>query len=83
MVTLRCDDVASLVATVAQTDAIFLGVTAATRSGMQDGSLVELKLKPKLQAYARFAYVTLAGRTQAPAMTYFRQFVRAHLRDIP
>jgi DNA-binding transcriptional LysR family regulator len=81
MVTLRCDDVASLVNTVAQSDAIFLGVIAATRSGLKNGSLVELHLKPKLVASARFAYVTLAGRTEAPAMTYFRGFVRDHLRD--
>ena len=81
MVTLRCDDVASLVNTVAQSDAIFLGVIAATRNGLKDGSLVELHLKPKLVASARFAYVTLAGRTEAPAMTYFRGFVRDHLRD--
>jgi len=83
MVTLRCDDVASLVSTVAQTDAIFLGVIAATRHGLDDGSLVALKLRPKLAACARFAYVTLAGRTEAPAMAYFRQFVRDHLRDFP
>jgi DNA-binding transcriptional LysR family regulator len=83
MVALRCDDVASLVSTVAQTDAIFLGVIAATRVGLEDGSLVELNLKPKLSAGARFAYVTLAGRTEAPAMAYFRQFVRDHLRDFP
>jgi len=81
MVTLRCDDVVSLVKTVAQTDAIYLGVIAATRSGLEDGSLVELHLKPKLVATARFAYVTLAGRTEAPAMAYFRAFVRNHLRD--
>ncbi len=81
MVTLRCDDVASLVDTVAQTDAIFLGVIAATRSGLDDGSLAELHLKPGLSATARFAYVTLAGRTEAPAMAYFREFVREHLRD--
>lgn len=81
MVTLRCDDVTSLVNTVAQTDAIFLGVIAANRSGLKDGSLVELRLKPKLSATARFAYVTLAGRTEAPAMAYFRKFVRDHLRD--
>ncbi len=83
MVTLRCDDIASLVSTMAQTDAIFLGVIAATRSGLADGSLVELKLKPKFSGTARFAYVTLAGRTEAPATTYFREFVRAHLRDRP
>jgi DNA-binding transcriptional LysR family regulator len=81
MVTLRCDDVASLVQTAAHTDAIFLGALATARSGLDDGSLVELRLKPRLAASARFAYVTLAGRTEAPAMAYFRNFVRTHLRD--
>lgn len=81
MVALRCDDVASLVNTVEQTNAIFLGVIAATRSGLESGNLVELHLRPKLSATARFAYVTLAGRTEAPAMAYFRQFVRDHLGD--
>ena len=81
MVTLRCDDVASLVQTAAQTDAIFLGVIATARSGLADGSLVELTLQTQLRATARFAYVTLAGRTEAPAMAYFREFVREHLRD--
>ena len=81
MVTLRCDDVASLVQTAAQTDAVFLGVIATARSGLADGSLVELPLQPPLRATARFAYVTLAGRTEAPAMAYFREFVREHLRD--
>ena len=81
MVTLRCDDVASLVQTAAQTDAVFLGVIATARSGLADGSLVELALQTQLRATARFAYVTLAGRTEAPAMAYFREFVREHLRD--
>lgn len=81
MVSLRCDDVASLTATVAQTDAVFLGVIAATRAGMQDGRLVELHVKPRLLATARFAYVTLAGRTEAPALAYFRRFLREHLRE--
>jgi DNA-binding transcriptional LysR family regulator len=81
MVTLRCDDVASLVQTAAQTDAVFLGVIATARSSLADGSLVELALAPALRATARFAYVTLAGRTEAPAMAYFREFVRKHLRD--
>jgi DNA-binding transcriptional LysR family regulator len=73
---LRCDDINGLLATVAQTDAIYLGVIAAARDRLKDGSLVELPLKPHLKATARFAYVTLAGRTEAPAMAYFRQFVR-------
>jgi DNA-binding transcriptional LysR family regulator len=81
MVSLACDDVASLVDTVAQTQAIFLGVVAAAKAGLQAGTLVELHINPKLQATARFAYVTLAGRTEAPAMAYFRAFVRDHLHD--
>lgn len=68
MVAQRCDDVSSLLAAVAQTDAVFLGVIAAARDGLKDGSLVELHLKPRLLATARFADVTLAGRTEAPAM---------------
>lgn len=81
MITLRCDDIASLVGTVAQTDSIFLGVIEATRNGLEDGSLVELNINPRLAATARFAYVTLAGRTEAPAMAYFREFVHQNLRD--
>jgi hypothetical protein len=54
---------------------------AAASEGLKDGSLVELNLKPRLRATARFAYVTLAGRTEAPAMAYFRQFLRAHLNE--
>jgi hypothetical protein len=81
MVTLRGDDVASLVNTAARTNAIFLGIVAAARLGLQEGSLIELQLKPPLKATARFAYVTLAGRTEAPAMGYFKAFVRKHLQD--
>lgn len=83
MVSLACEDIASMVDTVARTQAVFLGVVAAAKLGLQNGSLVELAVKPRLNATARFAYVTLAGRTQAPAMAYFRQFVSDHLRDIP
>jgi hypothetical protein len=43
--------------------------------------MVQLSLQPRLKATARFAYVTLAGRTEAPAMAYFRQFLRAHLNE--
>ena len=81
LISLRCDDISSLIETVAQTDAIFVGVLAAARAGLDAGTLVELPLKPKLQASARFAYVTLAGRTEAPVMAMFRRFVREHLHD--
>lgn len=81
MVSLRCDDVATLVNTVMHTDAVFLGVIAAAREGLLKHSLVQLAVQPALVATARFAYVTLAGRTEAPVMGFFRQFVRDHLHD--
>ena len=79
MVSLRSDDVMSLISTVTQTDAVFLGVMAAASEGLESQRLVEIDLKPKLIANARFALVTLAGRTEAPSMAHFRQFVSKQL----
>jgi len=80
MVKLRCDDIPCLISTVHQSDAIFLGVVATAREALERGELVELNVKPKLAANARFAYVTLAGRTEAPSMAYFRTFMGEYLR---
>lgn len=81
MTTLQCEDVASLIDAVERSQAVFLGVAAAAREGLEAGRLVELRMKPKLRATARFAYVTLVGRTEAPAMALFRRFVSERLRD--
>lgn len=79
MVSLSCDDVASLLAAVTQTQAVFLGVTAAAQEGLARGTLVELTIKPPLVATARYALVTLAGRTEAPVINVLRDFVHQHL----
>lgn len=81
LITLKCEDVGSLIDTVRATDAVFLGVVAAARQGMAAGELAELKVAPAFKAAARFGYVTLAGRTEAPVMALFRQFAAQHLRD--
>lgn len=81
MTTLRCEEVASLIDTVARTDAVFLGVLGAARAGLEDGSLSVLPMQPPMQGGARFAHVSLLGRTQAPVMALFRRFVDEHLRD--
>ncbi|MEX5746159.1 LysR family transcriptional regulator [Massilia sp. X63] len=77
MLTLQSEDMASLVEAVAQSDAIFLGLAAAARAG----GLAELVLDPPLEAGARFACVSLAGRTEAPLMAEFRRFARARLNE--
>lgn len=82
MTTLQCEDVTSLIDTVEQSQAIFLGIAAAAMDGVKAGRLIELKMKPKFQASARFAYVTLAGCTEAPAMALFRQLVSERMQDV-
>ena len=83
MVRIECDDVSSLLATVQASDAVFLGAHALTRADIEAGRLVMLPMHPPVQAKARYAVVTLAGRTKAPAMASFRQILQAHLSDAP
>jgi hypothetical protein len=80
-VSLRCDDIPSLIQTVKESDAIYLGILAAARSGIEAGELAELTIEPALTSGARFAFVTLLRRTEAPSMGLFRQFVAEQLRD--
>ena len=80
-VSLRCDSIASLIETVKASDAIYLGILAAARGGIEAGELAELVTAPALTSGARFAFITLAGRTEAPSMALFRQFVAERLRD--
>lgn len=79
--TLACDDVGGLLAVVEHTDAVFLGIQAAARPGINAGVLAVLTVRPALNATARFAYVTLAGRSEAPVMTILREFVAQRMVD--
>lgn len=80
MVSLQGEEVDSLIAAVERSQAVYLGILAAARDGLAAGRLVELKLQPALRSQARFAYITLQGRTEAPALAWFRRFVSATLR---
>ena len=80
-VRLSCEEISSLIETVRASDAIFLGIVAAARSGIESGELVELVTTPLLRAATRFALITLVGRTEAPAMALFRRFVAERLHD--
>jgi DNA-binding transcriptional LysR family regulator len=74
-VTLRCDELSSLIELARTTDAVLLAVRAAAPD------LVELKLTPPLDATARFGLVTLARRTESPALELVRRLMRQRLRD--
>jgi DNA-binding transcriptional LysR family regulator len=81
MTTLQCEDIASLLDVVGQTDAIYLGILGAAREGLAQGRLVELPMQTPLKGQARLALITLAGRTELPVMSVFRAFVQKHLSD--
>jgi hypothetical protein len=76
-VTLRCEEIPSLVAVAERSDAVLLAIRAAAPE------LVELTLRPALDATARFALVTLARRTEPAGLAFVRALMAQWLRDAP
>jgi DNA-binding transcriptional LysR family regulator len=76
-VTLRCEEIASLVDVAQRSDTVLLAIRAAAPG------LVELGLRPALDATARFGLVTLARRTEPPALAGLRLLMQQRLRDVP
>jgi DNA-binding transcriptional LysR family regulator len=74
-VTLRCEELPSLVELTRHTDTVLIAIRAAAPD------LVELSLKPALNATAKFAVVTLTGRSEAPALPIVRGLMQELLRD--
>lgn len=74
-ITVRCEEIPSLVEVVRQSDAVLLAI----RSAAPD--LVELVLKPPMNATARFGIVTLARRAEPPALAIVRTLIAAVMHD--
>lgn len=74
-ITLRCEDIGTLVQVVASSDAILLAVRAAAPE------LVELPVDPPLDAQARFGLVTRVGRSEPPLLGVLRGLIGELLRD--
>jgi DNA-binding transcriptional LysR family regulator len=79
LTSLQCEEIASLLETVRQTDAVYLGILGAARPALMRGELVILSVEPALDAGAVLAMVTLAGRSELPVMRVFREFVQQTL----
>lgn len=74
-VTLRCEEIPSLVEVVRQTDAVLIAIRAAAPD------LVELPMRPAMNATARFGTVTLARRAEPPALPVVRRLIAELMRD--
>jgi DNA-binding transcriptional LysR family regulator len=76
-VTLRCEEIPSLVEAARCSDAVLLAIRAAAPD------LIELKMQPELAATARFGLVTLSRRTVPPALAAVRELMAQLLVDGP
>lgn len=74
-VTLRCEEIPSLVEVVRRSDAVLLAIRAAAPD------LVELNLRPALAASARFALVTLRRRSLPRGLEVVRALMASLLVD--
>jgi DNA-binding transcriptional LysR family regulator len=74
-VTLRCEEIASLVEVVRSSDAVLLAIRASAPQ------LVELPMRPAVSSTARFGLVTLAGRIEPPSLAILRELASQVLRD--
>ena len=74
-ITLRCEEIPSLVEVVRHSDAVLIAI----RSAAPD--LVELVLKPPLNATARFGIVTLARRAEPPTLPIVRKLIAEVMHD--
>jgi DNA-binding transcriptional LysR family regulator len=81
IVAISSEDIAAMLTTVEQSDAIYLGIVAAAREGLHEKRLRELRVQPALSVGARYAYVSLVGRTEAPVMQLFRSLVNQQLQQ--
>ncbi|MBL8332451.1 MAG: LysR family transcriptional regulator [Rubrivivax sp.] len=76
-VTLRCDEIPSLVDAVRHSDAVLLAIRAAAPD------LVELPMRPAMAATARFGLVTLQRRTVPPALAVVLEQAQQLLVESP
>lgn len=74
-VTLRCEEIPSLVDVVRHSDAVLMAIRAAAPD------LVELTLKPAMTATARFGIVTLSRRAEPPALPIVRRLLAELMHD--
>lgn len=73
-VTVRCEEIASLVQVARDSDAVLLAIRAAAPD------FVELPVRPAIALPAQFGLVTLVARAEAPALSIVREVMKRCMR---
>ena len=74
LITLVCDDIAGMLQTSCQSDALFLGVLSTAREYLDAGKLVQLPFDLKGMK-SQFGLIRLTGNTQPPAFLPLKQLI--------
>lgn len=74
-VNLRCSSLASLIELTQTSNVVMLAIRAAAPD------LVELPVRPAIAVQAHYGLITLAGRSEAPALPLLRELIAERLRD--
>lgn len=74
LVQMKSDEISCLLELVRTSDAVFFGVTEIARRFVDSGDMVELRPSPALSLTSQFAFVTLEGVTEPPALQVVRSF---------
>ncbi|MGJ7542353.1 LysR family transcriptional regulator [Variovorax sp. LT1R16] len=77
----QSDELFSLLEMVRTTDAIFFGTVEATRLLLDREDLVEIQLSRPLGLTSQFAFITLEGISETPALRMVRNFCTDKMRD--
>ncbi len=81
MVTIDSEDVSALLDVVEATDAVFFGIFASARARIAAGRVQEIRVEPHAERVGHYALVSLARRSESPAVEMFRQFAREQFRE--
>jgi hypothetical protein len=76
-ISVRCEDIASLIEVTESSDAVLLSIRAGAPH------LVALPMDPPMTASARLGLVTLARRTQPAALDVVRRLMEERLAEVP
>jgi DNA-binding transcriptional LysR family regulator len=77
----QSDEAWCLLELVRSSDAIFLGAVETARALIDARELVELRMPKPLRLTSQFAFITLEGVTEAPALEIGHAFCAERMRD--
>jgi DNA-binding transcriptional LysR family regulator len=81
LMTINSEDIHGLLDIVEATEAIFFGIFRCAKSRIEEGRMKEMHVQPHSERLGRYALVSLAGRSELPAVGFFREFAHAQYHE--